>query len=449
MIFGRLSQDYLEELKMSEWTFKDLEKWDDKICKIGEKYGLDWHPINYEVCDYYEMIGHMSYHGLPSHYAHWSYGKSFERTHQMYNMGMEGLPYELIINSNPSIAYLMRENPLHIQVIIMAHCIGHSDFFKNNTTFKSTRPDSVVSRFRNGRKRIQGYIEDPSIGIEKVEKILDAAHAIRFQTDWYGQRMDHSSLRKIYNQKITNDENDKYKDFNIDRIPLEADYDILAFLIEHGRHMSEWEKDLLNIVRDESLYFIPQIRTKIMNEGWACFWHYKILKELDLPQKLYIPFIKSHNQVVRPHLGGLNPYHIGWYLFKRIEEEKGIDECFFVREAFNDESIMREFLDQKACLDLNLFTYSLKRNNFTIDDVSDDDGWKIVRQTLINNIGLNGYPRVAVTDLSPTGSLTLTHEHDGRDLELQYAEEVVKHISTLWEDAVKLMTIIEDEPWEI
>ena len=168
---------------MSDWTLKDLEKWDDKICKIAESYNLDWFPVNYEICDYYEMIGHMSYHGLPSHYPHWSYGKSFERTHQMYNFGIEGLPYELIINSNPSIAYLMRENPLYLQILIMSHCVGHSDFFKNNRSFSNTRPSTAVPRFRNAKKRIQGYIENPNIGLKKVESFLDCLHTIKYQTE--------------------------------------------------------------------------------------------------------------------------------------------------------------------------------------------------------------------------------------------------------------------------
>ena len=136
---------------MSDWTIDDLKKWDEKIRKIAESYNLDWFPISYEICDYYEMIGHMSYHGMPSHYSHWSYGKSFERTHQMYNLGMEGLPYELIINSDPSIAYLMRENPFYLQILIMAHCVGHSDFFKNNRIFENTRPERVVAKMRNSK----------------------------------------------------------------------------------------------------------------------------------------------------------------------------------------------------------------------------------------------------------------------------------------------------------
>ena len=121
------------------WSFSDLESWDDKISELALSYGLDWFPITYEVCDYYEMIGHMSYHGMPSHYQHWSFGKKFERTHQMYNLGAEGLPYELIINSNPSIAYLMKQNALYLQILIMAHCVGHSDFFKNNRLFRKRK----------------------------------------------------------------------------------------------------------------------------------------------------------------------------------------------------------------------------------------------------------------------------------------------------------------------
>ena len=133
------------------WTTEDLELWDNRVIDLANEHGLDWYPIKYEICDYYTMIGHMAYHGMPTHYGHWSYGKSFERTHYRYDAGMEGLPYELIINSNPSIAYLMRENPLYLQVLIMAHCVGHSDFFKNNATFANTSPDTVISRFRTAK----------------------------------------------------------------------------------------------------------------------------------------------------------------------------------------------------------------------------------------------------------------------------------------------------------
>ena len=435
---------------MNDWKISDLEKWDSRIIDLSKDHKLDWFPINYEICDYYEMIGHMSYHGLPSHYGHWSYGKSFERTHQFYNMGLEGLPYELIINSNPSIAYLMRENPLFMQVLIMAHCVGHSDFFKNNPQFKNTRPETVIARFRNARNRIQGYIEDPSIGIEKVEKILDAAHAIRFQTYRDGQeRIPHKIIKDELTEKIRFDEKGSYSDVNIEKIPLSYDVDLLGFIVEHGTHLSDWERDLVDIVRTESLYFVPQIKTKILNEGWASFWHYKLMHELEVPQDIHLPFLKTHNQVVRPHIGGINPYHVGFHLFQRLERERGLEECFFVREVFHDIAAIRALMTRQDFEDLNLFSYSPKRNAYTIDDISDEDGWENIREDLIRNTGVNGIPVIGVADIEPGNVLVLYHDHDGRDLELSYAEQVVKSISELWEDVVKLNTIIEEEPWEI
>jgi stage V sporulation protein R len=439
---------------VSNWTFDELKRYDDKICKIAESYGLDWFPILYEVCDYFEMIGHMSYSGLPSHYPHWSYGKSFERTHQLYNAGMEGLPYELIINSNPSIAYLMRQNPMALQVLIMAHCVGHSDFFKNNRTFKGTQPDVIIPRIRGAKRRVQAYIEDPSIGIEKVEKIIDAAHSIRFQTERIGRaRISHEEQKENYLKRIKDDEDKRWIDFVLDRVPFKVDYDILGFIIEHGKHLDDWERDVLNIIRNESLYFIPQIRTKILNEGWASFWHHKILNELELPQDYHIHFMKSHNQVIRPHPGRVNPYNVGFYLFQRIEKEQGLDRCFFIREVHHDVSALEELIDEQACRDLGLFTYSLKTKRrdqvYTVDDVSDDAGWENIKRDLIMQTGLNSLPKIGVSELTRGGTLVLQHEYDGRELEIDYADQVVKNISLLWESDVRLKTYLEEEEVEL
>jgi len=432
-----------------DWNYKQLEEWDERICQMAKDRNLDWFPISYEVCDYFTMIGHMSYHGMPTHYGHWSYGKAFERTRQMYNMGMEGLPYELIINSNPSIAYLMRENPLYLQVLIMAHCIGHSDFFKNNRMFANTRPDSVVGRMRNAKKRIQSYVEDPTIGIEEVEEVLDAAHAISFQTYRYGQtRQTHEDLVEKYSQIINDDEDKEYVDFDIGKIPLEPDYDILGFIIEHSK-LPAWKKDLIEIVREEARYFIPQIQTKIMNEGWASYWHYTLCHELELPSSMHLPFIKMHNQVIRPHVGGLNPYHMGFVIFKDIEERLGIEECFIAREVSHDVAFIRQYLTRDLCEKLGLFSFSEKRKaGITIDEIYDDDGWEVVKENLISNIGTNGIPVIYV-DEAEDNVLVLRHEHDGRDLDLGHAENVVNHVNTLWPGSAKLYTILEEELWEI
>ena len=183
---------------MADWSLDELEDWDTKICSIGAGLGLDWYPIEYEICDYKEMMGHMAYTGLPTHYRHWSFGKSFDRIQTEYNLGMSGLPYEMIINSNPSISYLMTENPMATHILTMAHCVGHSDFFKNNRMFSETGADTVIDRFKAAGKRVKKYMEDPNIGVDKVERILDACHAVRFQVPRTPgvNRRDHKKLKE-------------------------------------------------------------------------------------------------------------------------------------------------------------------------------------------------------------------------------------------------------------
>jgi len=438
---------------MSEYLLSDLEEWDNKICEIARGHGLDWYPIAYETVNYHEMIGAMAYHGLPSHYAHWSYGKSFERTHFMYNAGAEGLPYELIINSDPSIAYLMLENPLYLQVLIMAHCVGHSDFFKNNRTFKDTSAETVTMRFRNARNRIQRYIEDPSIGIEAVEKIIDACHSVSYQVDRRGRsRMTEAELRKKYTHLINNDKKGEWKNFNLERVPLEPEHDILHFVLLNNPKLTDWQKDIISIIRDESLYFWPQIRTKVMNEGWASFWHYKILHDLELPDGMHIPFLKTHNLVLRPWGLKINPYHLGFEIFKDIEKRLGIEECFIAREVCNDENFIMQYLTEEKARELNLFTFSPKgRKNpdWTIDDiVEDEDSWHSIRAAVVNSVAGNMIPVIYVDDMKKD-TLILRHEHDGRDLELDYAENCVKLLSNIWHGEVKLFTELEDETFEI
>ena len=188
---------------MSSWTVDELIYWDERICETAAGMGLDWFDIDYEIIDYQEMLGAMAYTGLPTHYRHWSFGKEYERTHTLYNLGMTGLPYEMIINSNPSIAYLMTENPLSTHILTMAHCVGHSDFFRQNRMFHYTNPDDIISKFKAAAKYVRELIEDPSIGIDEVEKVLDAAHAMQFQTQRYGQRRKtEEALKEKYTKLI-------------------------------------------------------------------------------------------------------------------------------------------------------------------------------------------------------------------------------------------------------
>ena len=439
---------------MSDYALESLAIWDEKICEIARGYGLDWYEIAYETINYHEMIGAMSYHGMPSHYSHWSYGKSFERTHFMYNTGNEGLPYELIINSNPSIAYLMLENPLYLQILIMAHCVGHSDFFKNNRTFKETDADTVAMRFRSARNRIQSYIEDPSIGIEAVEKIIDACHTLQYQIDRRGRvRPNEKELREKYKKLVKEDKDGKWKEFNLEKVPLEPEFDVLRFIMENSPKLSNWERDIIGIIHEESMYFMPQIRTKVMNEGWASFWHYKILHDLDLPDEYHLPFLKTHNLVLRPWGLKINPYHLGFEIFKRIERDHGLDECFLAREVCNDESFIRQYLTEELARELNLFTYSKKgkgrSGDWTIDEImEDEESWEEIRKNLLMQVGGNMIPIIYIEEMKD-GELIMRHEHDGRDLELDYADSSIEMVRYLWKGPVKLYTIIEEEDFEI
>ena len=434
---------------MSDWTEADLLHWDEKIIRVAEDLGLDWHPIDYEIIDYAEMLGAMAYVGLPTHYRHWPYGKEYERTHTLYNMGQTGLPYEMIINSNPSIAYLMRENGLYIHLLTMAHCVGHSDFFKNNRMFAETNPENIIDSFKSAAKYVRQLIEDPSIGIDRVENILDAAHSIKYQVPRFPgiKYKTRDELLAVEKKKMTEDAT--YTP-DLSKNPLQPEYNLLRFIAENSQRLEDWERNLILIVEESSKYFIPQALTKVMNEGWACTIHYKIINELNLPDNLHLPFIKLHNQVVRPHLGQLNPYHLGFKLFENIIEEGGLEEAMIVREVHNDISFLRFYADQKFMEDMNYFSYSFKKEKkiITIDEVSDNSGWEAVRDELIKNVGLNRVPVIFVDEVEKDNSLCLAHEHDGRDLDLNYAQKVYDHIKTLWKDEVKLVTIVENEIWE-
>ena len=340
--------------------------------------------------------------------------------------------------------------PTHI--LTMAHCVGHSDFFKNNRMFIETGADTVIDRFKAAGKRINKYMEDPNIGIEAVEKILDACHAIKFQVPRSPgiKRRNHAELKEYYKKLMIQDKSGGWDDFNINKIPLEPDSNLLAFIADHNKQLEEWEKDIIHIVAQESLYFVPQACTKIMNEGWACMIHEKIVKELNIPDEYFLSFIRLHNQVVRSHLGRINPYHLGYKMFKHIEEKHGFEECMRVRETHNDETFIKSYLDEELCKELNLFSYSFQKREGQnkIIDVSDDSGWRTVRDALISNVGLSGVPVILVKELKKDGTLILLHEHDGRDLELSEANKVFEHINNLWSDNIKFTTVIEEEPWE-
>lgn len=444
---------------MADFSISDLEYWNERIEKLAKDFGLDYYDQEFEIINYEDMIGYESYIGMPSHYPHWSYGKSYERIKTLHKYNLTGLPYEMVINSNPCIAYLMKDNSLLVQVLTIAHVYAHNDFFKNNRLFKlGTQAEYAIEMFKNHANRIRDYISDPSIGYVQVEKILNAAHALKLQTERVVEFQNRKEEKE--EPKLAIEENKK--EFpNLERyIEKEAkdnkesgqpkehflskpQEDILKFIVENGR-LQDWEKDILSIVREEAQYFIPQIETKIMNEGWASFWHYTILNKLELPQGMHIEFLRRHNEVIRPLKSSINPYYIGFKVFQNLYDKFGYEKIFEVRQTERDQSFIRRYLTQELCSEMNLFEYITVGNDYMVSQVSDDEGWKAIRETLCNTVGVGSIPTILVEDWNKKdNTLVLSHEFDGRELELGYAYETLKHIVDLWNGKVLLSTKLE------
>lgn len=449
----------------------ELEAWDRRIRAQVDAFGLRCAPQEFDVCDHNQMLGYMAYSGMPSHYPHWSYGKAYEKLKTLYDYGVSGLPYEMVINSDPALAYLMRDNSLCLQILTIAHVYGHNDFFRNNFTFRATRPEFTVGAFKAHATRVRAYIEDPSIGLERVEQVLDAAHALSLQC----QR--NLAIRKRTAEEARRDilaatqpppdpfravhKRREYEEPDLRKVPLEPDADLLLFVRDYNPYLSEWEKDLLTIAHEEAQYFIPQIETKIMNEGWASYWHKQILDALALPQELHLEFLVRHNQVVRPHPGGLNPYHLGFKIWEDIRrrfddpdpEERaelppaprtGVQEMFAAREVDRDVSFLRRYLTPRLIRELDLFEYRQKGEELVVSRVGDDDGWHEVKETLLRSVGMGTIPVIKVHDADYGGNrvLFLVHWHDGRDLHLEYAERTLGYVYRLWGREVVLESMM-------
>jgi len=457
-----------------EYTATELQCWDEQIIKIVKEIGLNCYPQEFEVCDQTEMLGYTAYTGMPSHYPHWSFGKAFERQKMLYKLGMTGLPYEMVINSNPCLAYLMKDNTLLLQILTIAHVYGHNDFFKNNMTFAHSEANYIVEMFKSHANRIRSYIEDPSIGLFAVENVLDAAHALQHQCH-RNLNIKRLTLKEQRNRAVqaadkqyrTRDPlrgEEVYKVPDMHKIPLDPESDFLLFVRDYNPMLEEWQKDILTIVAEENQYFLPQIETKIMNEGWASYWHYQILNRLNLPQGLHIEFLKRHNSVICPIVGSLNPYHMGFKIFENIfqrwenpsEEDKeelgitggqGLQKLMQVRESDRDQSFLRQYLTLDLMRELNLFQHEAQGSDRVVTKISTEEQWKNIKDTLITNVGMNRVPKIDITDANYKGQqiLFLTHIHDGRELDTTYAQHTLSYLQKLWSKKVVLESKVRNK----
>lgn len=469
-----------------EWTFDLLQQYEDEIDRVARIYKLDIYPNQIEIITAEQMMDAYASVGMPINYNHWSYGKKFIQTDQNYRRGQMGLAYEIVINSDPCISYLMEENTITMQALVMAHaCYGHNSFFKNNYLFKSWTDASSIIDYLVFAKNYISQCEQ-KYGVTEVENTLDSCHALmNFGVDRYKrpqaislqEEKERQQQRESYLQTQVNDlwrtlplktEQTKEK---VIRYPSEPQENLLYFLEKNAPLLEPWQRELVRIVRKVSQYFYPQKQTQVMNEGWACFWHYHILHHLydegKVTERFMLEFLHSHTNVVAqpeynsPYYSGINPYALGFNMFmdiKRICQEPTDEDkewfpdmagsdwlktAHFAMENFKDESFISQFLSPKLIRDFKLFAIQdfHKDTHLTISAIHDQAGYQKIREKLSAQYNLSNIePNIQVYDVDVRGDRSLTLRYvPQNDIPLaDNRKEVLKHLHRLWGFDVKL-----------
>ncbi|MEK5233367.1 SpoVR family protein [Lysinibacillus sp. FSL K6-0232] len=449
---------------------KALHRAIDEITEIASGFGLDFYPMRYEICPA-DIIYTFGAYGMPTRFSHWSFGKQFHKMKLQYDLGLSQI-YELVINSNPCYAFLLDTNTLTQNKLIIAHVLAHCDFFKNNVRFSNTRRDMVESMTATA-ERIASY--EREYGKDEVERFLDAVLAIQEHIDpslvrpklsWSDedeQEEEKLPTRSLYDDLWSIEEKEKvYKPAKrrLKHFPPKPEKDLLLFLEEYSRELEEWQRDILTMMREEMLYFWPQLETKIMNEGWASFWHQRIMRELHLTTAETIEYAKLNAGVVQPSKTSINPYYLGIKIFEDIEyrydhpteemKELGVkpnsgrDKIFEVREIESDISFIRNYLTKDLAKREDLYLFQKKGNDYRITDKDHE----IVRDQLVSMRVNGGFPYIVVKngDYLRNGELYLVHGYEGMELDPRYLENVLPYIYQLWGRPVHLETYVDNKP---
>ncbi len=478
----------------SEWTFELIAEYDQAIAEIAREFGLDTYPNQIEVISSEQMMDAYASVGMPLGYNHWSYGKQFLNVEQSYKRGQMGLAYEIVINSNPCIAYLMEENTMTMQALVIAHaCYGHNSFFKGNYLFRSWTDASSIIDYLVFAKNYISQCEE-KYGVEAVETILDSCHAImHYGVDRYKRPYPISSHEEQSRQKeraeyLQRQVNDLWRTIPVDeqakqeksarRFPEEPQENLLYFIEKRAPLLEPWQREIVRIVRKIAQYFYPQRQTQVMNEGWATFWHYTLLNTLydrgKVTEGFILEFLQSHTSVIfqpsydSPYYNGINPYTLGFAMFTDLrrmcenptEEDKrwfpdiaGSDwkeTVDFAMRNFKDESFILQFLSPKVIRDLKLFCILDDDHNPVIEvsAIHDDEGYQAVREALSAQYNLgNREPNIQIYEVDIRGdrSLTLHHQQFNRLPLGKSTEEVLKHIHRLWGFDVRLHSLRDDK----
>ncbi|HXU74739.1 MAG TPA: SpoVR family protein [Polyangia bacterium] len=461
----------------------------------AREYGLDYFDTIFEVLDYQRMNEVAAYGGFPTRYPHWRFGMDFEGLAKGYEYGLSKI-YEMVINNDPCYAYLLEGNSSVDQKMVMAHVYGHCDFFKNNFYFSRTNR-RMIDGMANHAMRIRRHIERQ--GIDKVESFIDVCLSLDNLIDPHSVYVERRSRPRDEQEKKDAEENETrevprlrakgYMDKFINppdfmekqkqrmekdrekekKFPERPERDVLLFLTNHAP-LERWERDVLEIIRDEAYYFAPQAMTKIMNEGWATYWHSKIMTQRALRASEIIDYADHASGVTASAPGQLNPYKLGVELYRHIEERwdkgqfgKEWDECtdmaarkswdrrlglgkkkiFEVRKLYNDITFVDEFFTEEFCRSNKFFSFGFNERSGNWEIESRE--FKKVKDKLLFRLTNFGQPFIYVEDgnFENRGELMLRHKHEGVDLKMDHARDTLEAMARVWKRPVNILTRVD------
>lgn len=472
----------------------ELEKWRKRILKVAEGYGLDMFETIFELITYDQINQFAAYGGFPVRYPHWRFGMEYEHLSKSYEYGLSKI-YEMVVNTDPCYAYLMEGNRMVDQKLVMAHVYGHCDFFKNNQWFSPTNR-KMMDQMANHATRVRRYID--RYGIETVEDFIDKVLSLENLIDRHSPYIKRSansegseenrSSSEVALLKVNRDYMDEYinppdfvrtqrevaaeKAAQSAKFPASAQRDVLGFLMQYAP-LKNWQQDIISIIRDEAYYMSPQGMTKIMNEGWASYWHSKIMTQDILNDSEVIDFADAHSGTMAMAPNGFNPYKIGIELFREIEERwnkgqfgKEWNECddiyekahwdrrlglgrnkiFEVRRDYNDVTFIDEFLTEDFCVRNKMFVY--KFNKRTGQYEVDTRDFELIKKQLLFQLTNFGQPIIQVenANFENRGELLLTHLFEGIEMQPDYMRETLKNLQAIWGRPVALATIQDEAP---
>jgi stage V sporulation protein R len=476
-----------------------LQALKEEIEGYARDYGLDFYETIFEVVEGEDLNEIAAYGGFPTRYPHWSFGMSFEELKKGYDYGLSKI-YEMVINNDPCYAYLMRCNHDVDQKLVMAHVYGHCDFFKNNAYFAHTSR-KMMDEMANHGIRIRRYAEKH--GEDEVEAFLDRCMSIDDLIDVHSTAIRRREEVSRYDFSNKDDEDDdvkstrfkskgymdsyinprdvlkaeeeerrKLKEEASRNFPEQPQKDVLLFLIEHAP-LKPWQRDVLSIIRDEAYYFAPQGQTKIMNEGWASFWHSTIMTQKALKSEELLDYADHHSGTMATYGVRLNPYKLGIELLRDIEHRwntgkfgKEYDECddlekrrswdkqlglgrqkiFEVRRVHNDITFIDTFLTPEFCVEHKMFSFAFQEQAGQY--VIESREFEKIKQRLLFSLTNFGKPWIYVVDgnYRNRGELLLKHQHNGVDLKLDQAQDTLANIQYIWSRPVHLQTVIDGKP---